>query len=87
MRMYVYVLICVYDVYLLRPVERATHQFAPVPKAAQRCNPGVNGTTARRAKRNERCGVPDGCVRPISLLRVSLLRFVDSNFPGNSLRT
>ena len=24
-------------------------------------------------------------VRPISLLRLSLIRFVDSNFPGNSL--
>ena len=26
-------------------------------------------------------------VRPISLLRLSLLRFVDSQFPGKSLRT
>ena len=26
-------------------------------------------------------------IRPISLLRISLLRFVDSNFPGNSLWT
>ena len=29
----------------------------------------------------------DSAVRPISLLRLSLPRFVDSNFPGNSLWT
>ena len=29
--------------------------------------------------------IPPGAVRPISLLRFTLLGFVDSNFPGNPL--
>ena len=38
---------------------------------------------ARRAGADSSCI----CIRPISLLRLSLLRFVDSEFPGNPLRT
>ena len=41
--------------------------------------------TATRALDDE--GAPKEALRPISLLRLSLLRFLDSNFPASSLWT
>ena len=48
------------------------------------------GTTRTRTGRGARSGAQLMCgcvVPPISLLRLCLLRFVDSNFPGNALWT
>ena len=45
-----------------------------------------SGATDRGALRGWRPRL-QGELRPISLLRLSLLRFLDSNFPGNSLWT
>ena len=38
-------------------------------------------------KKGRRCGSEGERVRPISLLTLSLLRLLDSNFPGNPLWT